>query len=45
MDEEMQNPKQQVTLRLDKIALETFKAAGAGWQMRINEELRKALNL
>lgn len=39
------NPKQQVTLRLDKIVLETFKASGAGWQTRINEELRKALNL
>lgn len=41
----LKNPKQQVTLRLDKIVLETFKASGAGWQTRINEELRKALNL
>ncbi|WP_417622748.1 BrnA antitoxin family protein [Parasphingorhabdus sp.] len=41
----LQNPKQQVTLRLDKIVLEKFKASGAGWQTRINEELRKALNL
>jgi uncharacterized protein (DUF4415 family) len=39
------NPKQQVTLRLDKIVLETFKASGAGWQTRINEALRKALKL
>jgi len=39
------NPKQQVTLRLDRIVLETFKATGAGWQTRINEELRKALKL
>ncbi|ATW03967.1 BrnA antitoxin family protein [Sphingorhabdus sp. YGSMI21] len=39
------NPKQQVTLRLDKIVLEKFRATGAGWQTRINEELRKALNL
>ena len=41
----LKNPKQQVTLRLDKIVLETFKASGAGWQTRINEALRKALNL
>lgn len=41
----LKNPKQQVTLRLDKIVLEKFKASGAGWQTRINEELRKALNL
>tara|TARA_R110001599_G_scaffold229705_1_gene428937 strand:+ start:741 stop:1022 length:282 start_codon:yes stop_codon:yes gene_type:complete len=41
----LENPKQQVTLRLDKIVLETFKASGAGWQTRINEELRKALKL
>ncbi|MEH6662765.1 MAG: BrnA antitoxin family protein [Parasphingorhabdus sp.] len=41
----MQNPKQQVTLRLDKIVLETFKASGAGWQTRINKELRKPSNL
>ena len=41
----LENPKQQVTLRLDKIVLETFKATGAGWQTRINEELRKALKL
>ncbi len=39
------NPKQQVTLRLDKVVLETFKASGAGWQTRINEALRKALKL
>lgn len=39
------NPKQQVTLRLDRIVLETFKASGVGWQTRINEALRKALKL
>jgi len=41
----MQNPTQQVTFRLDKIVLETFKASGVGWQTRINEELPKASNL
>ena len=41
----LKNPKQQVTLRLDKSVLEKFKASGAGWQTRINDTLRKALNL
>ena len=39
------DPKQQVTLRLDSIVLEKFRAMGAGWQSRINAELRKALGL
>ncbi|MDM8009817.1 MAG: BrnA antitoxin family protein [Parasphingorhabdus sp.] len=41
----LKNPKQKVTLRLDKIVLEKFRATGAGWQTRINEELRKSLGL
>lgn len=41
----LKDPKQQVTLRLDKIVLEKFRATGAGWQTRINEELRKSLGL
>ena len=32
--------KTQVTLRIDSDILETFKAAGAGWQTRINEVLK-----
>ncbi|MDM7955120.1 BrnA antitoxin family protein [Blastomonas sp.] len=39
------NPKQQVTLRLDSAVLEGFRATGPGWQSRINAELRKALKL
>jgi uncharacterized protein (DUF4415 family) len=39
------NPKQQVTLRLDRAVLEGFRATGPGWQSRINAELRKALKL
>ena len=35
--------KQQVTLRLDRDVLETFRATGAGWQGRINAALRKAV--
>jgi uncharacterized protein (DUF4415 family) len=39
------DPKKQVTLRLDSIVLEKFRATGPGWQSRINAELRKALGL
>ncbi len=35
--------KQQVTLRLDQDVLNKFRATGAGWQARINEALRKAV--
>lgn len=37
--------KQQVTLRLDRDALERLKAAGPGWQTRINQAVRKAAGL
>ena len=40
-----ENPKQQVTLRLDPDVLERFRATGKGWQSRINAELRKALGI
>lgn len=39
------NPKKQVTLRLDAVVLERFRAMGPRWQSRINAELRKALGL
>ena len=39
------NPKQQVTLRLDRAVLEGFRATGPGWQSRIDAELRKVLKL
>jgi uncharacterized protein (DUF4415 family) len=39
------NPKKQVTLRLDSEVLEGYRATGKGWQSRINAELRKALGL
>jgi uncharacterized protein (DUF4415 family) len=35
--------KQQVTLRLDRDVLDSFRASGAGWQSRINEALRKTI--
>lgn len=39
------DPKQQVTLRLDSAVLEKFRAMGPRWQSRINAELRKALGI
>ena len=41
----IENPKRQVTLRLDPDVLEKFRATGKGWQSRINAELRKALGI
>ena len=37
--------KEQVTLRLDRAALDLFRADGPGWQTRINDALRKAAGL
>ena len=39
------DPKRQVTLRLDSIVLDGFRAMGPRWQSRINAELRKALGI
>ncbi|MEQ6333693.1 BrnA antitoxin family protein [Sphingobium sp. MK2] len=39
------DPKQQVTLRLDAAMLGGFRATDPGWQSRINAELRMALGL
>ena len=33
------SPKTQVSLRIDADVIETFKAAGPGWQTRINDVL------
>jgi uncharacterized protein (DUF4415 family) len=40
-----ENPKKQVTLRLDADVVERFRASGKGWQRRINSALRKAAGL
>ena len=37
--------KAQVTLRLDRDALDRMKAGGPGWQSRINDAIRKAAGL
>ncbi|RUX33235.1 hypothetical protein EOA23_07605 [Mesorhizobium sp. M2A.F.Ca.ET.042.01.1.1] len=39
------NPKKQVTLRLDSDVLARFRAGGPGWLSRINDILRKAAGL
>jgi uncharacterized protein (DUF4415 family) len=39
----LENPKQQVTLRLDRDVLDRLRRTGPGWQSRINELLRKAV--
>jgi uncharacterized protein (DUF4415 family) len=38
------NPKRQVTLRLDGEILDHFRASGPGWQGRINAILKKAVS-
>lgn len=38
-----ENPKVQLTLRLDNEIVEAFKAGGPGWQSRINRALRQSL--
>ena len=38
----LENPKKLVSLRLDSVVLEKFKATGKGWQSRMNEVLKQA---
>jgi uncharacterized protein (DUF4415 family) len=39
------NPRQQISLRLDGDVIEKFKSTGKGWQIRVNEALRKAAGI
>jgi uncharacterized protein (DUF4415 family) len=39
------HPKQAVKLRLDADVLAAYRSTGAGWQTRINADLRKARKL
>jgi uncharacterized protein (DUF4415 family) len=39
------DPKQHVTLRLDPDVVQHYRAAGPGWQTRINDVLRTAAHL
>ncbi len=40
-----ENPKKQISLRLDPDVIEGFRATGKGWQSRVNKALREALGL
>ncbi|OCJ17793.1 hypothetical protein A6U87_02345 [Rhizobium sp. AC44/96] len=40
-----EQPKRQISLRLDPDVIDAFKATGKGWQGRINDALRKAAKL
>lgn len=39
----LEEPKKQVTLRLDQVVVDRFREGGPGWQSRINDALRKAV--
>lgn len=41
----LDNPKKQVTLRLDDEVVKRLRTGGPGWQSRINDILRKAVGL
>lgn len=41
----LERPKRAVSIRLDQDVIDHFKAAGDGWQSRMNEALRKAAGL
>jgi uncharacterized protein (DUF4415 family) len=41
----VENPRRQVSIRLDPDVLEHYKSTGKGWQSRINDALRKAAGL
>eukprot|EP01012_Entosiphon_sulcatum_P026243 TRINITY_DN31655_c0_g1_i1.p2 TRINITY_DN31655_c0_g1~~TRINITY_DN31655_c0_g1_i1.p2 ORF type:complete len:107 (-),score=18.80 TRINITY_DN31655_c0_g1_i1:211-531(-) len=41
----VENPRRQVSIRLDPEVLEHYKSTGKGWQSRINDALRKAAGL
>ncbi|MCK0196889.1 BrnA antitoxin family protein [Ancylobacter sp. 6x-1] len=38
-------PKEQVSVRLDPDVLSALRSGGPGWQVRMNEALRKALGI
>jgi uncharacterized protein (DUF4415 family) len=41
----LENPKRQVTLRLDGDLVDRLRQSGPGWQSRVNEILRKAVKV
>lgn len=41
----LENPKQLVSIRLDKAVLERLRASGKSWQSRVNELLRREVGI
>jgi uncharacterized protein (DUF4415 family) len=41
----LENPKRQVTLRLDGDLIDRLRQSGPGWQSRVNAILRKAVRV
>ncbi|MDO8359219.1 MAG: BrnA antitoxin family protein [Devosia sp.] len=41
----IERPKQKVTIRLDVDLLEKLRASGKGWQSRVNDHLRRDVDL
>jgi uncharacterized protein (DUF4415 family) len=41
----IENPRQQISIRLDPDIIEHYKAKGKGWQSQINDDLRKVAGL
>jgi uncharacterized protein (DUF4415 family) len=41
----LDRPKELVTLRLDADVLSSYRKTGAGWQTRINDDLRKSIGV
>lgn len=41
----LEHPKEPIKLRIDADILEAYRKMGAGWQTRINADLRKARKL
>jgi uncharacterized protein (DUF4415 family) len=39
------NPKESINIRLDQDILTSLREIGPGWQSKVNEILRQALNL
>lgn len=39
----LEQPKRQVTLRLDQRVIDRLRESGPGWQSRVNEILKKAV--
>jgi len=41
----LETPKVQVTLRLDQAIVDAYRSGGKGWQSRLNDDLKKAIQV